>query len=159
MPKLKHTKVYRGGVSAQSLNYETSDATFNTTLSQKAIDFRFNLASKGGGTTSVLLRIGVDDLSSVLELVAEAFPEKVDVLSECAAIANKKIMQQLREAQRVQSDEKERAAQLVDQLELVEKFVSQKYYDAPSEDDEKEAKAMAQLGEVIRSLRDLTSTE
>jgi hypothetical protein len=159
MPKLKHTKVYRGGVSAQYLNIETSDATFNINLSQKAIDFRFNLASKGGGTTSVLLRIGIEDLSTVLESVAGAFPDSVDVLSECAAIANKKILQQLRDARRVQSDEKERASQLVEKLEKVEEFVTEKYYDAPSENDEKEAKVKTELEEVINSLRALTSTE
>jgi hypothetical protein len=159
MPKLKHTKVYRGGLSAQYLNIETSDATFNINLSQKAIDLRFNLASKGGGTTSVLLRIGIEDLSTVLESVADGFPDSVDVLSECAAIANKKILQQLRDARRVQSDEKERASQLVNKLEKVEEFVSEKYYDAPSENDEKEAKAKTELEEVINSLRALTSTE
>ena len=159
MPKLKHTKVYRGGVSAQYLNIETSDATFNINLSKKAVDFRFNLASKGGGTTSVLLRIGIEDLSTVLESVAEAFPDCVDVLSECAAIANKKILQQLRDARRVQSDEKERASQLVEKLEKVEEFVTEKYYDAPSENDEKEAKVKTELEEVINSLRALTSTE
>jgi hypothetical protein len=159
MPKLKHAKVYRGGLSAQYLNIETSDATFNINLSQKAIDLRFNLASKGGGTTSVLLRIGIEDLSTVLESVADGFPDSVDVLSECATIANKKILQQLRDARRVQSDEKERASQLVNKLEKVEEFVSEKYYDAPSENDEKEAKAKTELEEVINSLRALTSTE
>jgi hypothetical protein len=159
MPKLKHTKVYRGGVSAQHLNIETIHATFNINVSRKAIDFRFNLASKGGGTTSVLLRIGIEDLSTVLEPVAEAFPDSVDVLSECAAIANKKILQQLRDARRVQKDEKERACQLVEKLEKVEEFVIEKYYDAPSENDEKEAKVKTELEDVINSLRALNSTD
>jgi hypothetical protein len=50
------------------------------------LDFRFCLASKGGGTTSVLLQIGLDDLTLILEGIAGAMPEIVGTLSDCAAL-------------------------------------------------------------------------
>jgi hypothetical protein len=153
MSKLEHTKIYRGGVTAPYLTIETSECSFNPNISERALDFRFSLASKGGGTTSVLLRIGLDDLSLILEGIAGAMPEIVGTLSDCAALANKKILEQLTEARRVQSDEKARASSLVEKLEVVEEFVSQKYYEAPAGQDENEAAVKSQLEDVVNSLR------
>jgi hypothetical protein len=145
MAKLEHTKIYRGGVTASRIFLETSECSFNTNIAGRAFDLRFELASKGGGTTSVLLRIGLDDLPLILEGVAGAMPESVGTLSDCAALAHKRILEQLTEARRVQSDEKARARSLVEKLEVVEEFVSHKYHEASSGQDEQEAAAMSQL--------------
>jgi hypothetical protein len=153
--KLEHTKIYRGGVTAPRITLETNECSCN--ISERALDFRFQLASKGGGTTEVLLRIGLDDLPLILEGIADAMPEKsVGTLSDCAALANKKILEQLTEARRVQSDEKARASSLVEKLEPVLKFVSKKYIEAPAGQDEQEAAAQSQLEEVVDSLRELS---
>jgi hypothetical protein len=105
----------------------------------------------------VLLRIGLDDLPLILEGIAGAMPEiVVGTLSDCAALANKKILEQLTEARRVQSDEKARATSLVEELEVVEEFVSQKYYEAPVGQDESEAAVKSKLERVIDSLRSLS---
>ena len=53
----------------------------------------------------------------------------------------------------MQSDEKARASSLVEKLEVVEEFVSQKYYEAYAGQDEREATAKSQLEEVVNSLR------
>lgn len=82
-------------------------------------------------------------------------PESVGTLSDCAAFANKKNLEQLTETRRVQSDEKARASSLVEKLEVVEEYVSQKYYAASAGEDEREAAAAAQLEEVVNSLRHL----
>jgi hypothetical protein len=155
MAKLEHTKIYRGGVTAPRITMETRECSFNTNISERAFDFRFRLASKGGGTTFVLLQIGLDDLPLILEGIAGAMPESVGTLSDCAALANKKILEKLTEARRVQSDEKARASSLVKKLEVVEEFVSQKYYEAPPGQDEQEAAVKSQLEEVVNSLRDM----
>jgi hypothetical protein len=157
MSDLHFSKVYRGGATAQYLNVETSEITFHVNLNTKSVDFRFKLASKGGGTTSVLLQVDIDDLSRVLEYVAGSFPDQVDVFSECATIANKKIREKMQEAQRVQKDEKARAIGLIEKLESVEEFVTEKYYQAPSENDKKEAMVKNELEEVIQLLRDLST--
>ena len=84
---------------------------------------------------------------------AGAMPESVGTLFDCAALANKKILEPLTETRRVQSDEKARASSLVEKLEVVEEFVSQNYYEAPAGQDEREASAKSQLEEVVNSLR------
>ena len=55
----------------------------------KTLDFRFSLASKGGGQTSVLFRVSLEDLETILQEVAKKFPDQVSFLTDCAAIANK----------------------------------------------------------------------
>jgi hypothetical protein len=54
---------------------------------------------------------------------------------------------------RLQNRTVKRASSLVEKLEVVEEFVSQKYYEAPPGRDEQEADAMSQLEEVVNSLR------
>jgi hypothetical protein len=54
---------------------------------------------------------------------------------------------------RLQNRTVKRASSLVEKLEVVEEFVSQKYYEAPPGQDEQEADAMSQLEEVVNSLR------
>lgn len=157
MARLEHTEIYRGGITAPRITFETRRCSFKTNVSERTLDFRFNLASKGGGTTSVLLQIGLDDLPLMLEGIAGAMPESVGTLSNCAALAYKKILEQLAEVRRVQSDEKACATSLVEKLEAVEKFVLQKYCEAPQGQDEQEAAAKSQLEEVVNSLREISS--
>jgi hypothetical protein len=42
----------------------------------QTLEFGFCLASKGGGTTDVLLRIGEGDLPAILEAIAEVLKLK-----------------------------------------------------------------------------------
>ncbi len=156
MPDLNNSKVYRGGVTAPYLNLETRRCTFNVNTRDDALDLRFKLASKGGGTTSVLLQVGKSDLSDVLEAIAQAMPEMASIFSTCASIANGKNIDLLAEARRVKNDEKARAVKIVEDLESVEEFVSEKYYAAPAGEDEREAKIREKLEEVISSLNALT---
>ena len=115
MSKLENTKIFRSGVTAAKFNFETSQCSFDTNISTRAFEFRFCVASKGGGITDVLLRIGLDDLPLILEGIAGAMPEiVVGTLSGCAALANNKILEKLIDARRVQSDEKARATSLVE---------------------------------------------
>lgn len=147
MADLKHTDIYRAGVSARSLNLETRKCSFHENTAKNALDLRFNLASKGGGTTSVLLRIGMNDLSAILEAIANKMPENVGVFSDCASIANKKNQQQLEEARRVQDNKKAIAKSLIEKLEGVEAFIAEKYYETPAKD---------QIEEVLQTLRHLS---
>jgi hypothetical protein len=153
---LKNTKTYRGGVTAPQLTLETRQCSFSTNIKDNALDIRFNIASKGGGTTSVLVRIGLEDLPLVLDAVASRMPESVGVLSDCAALANKKNLEQLKQARKVQADEKARANSLVEKLEHVEEFVSEKYFEAPAGEDEREEQVKDHLEDVMNSLRQLS---
>ena len=157
MPKLTHSKVYRGGITANYISLETSSASFNTNIKDRSLDLRFNLASKGGGTTSVLFQLGVDDLAEVLDAIATNLPEMaVGVLSDAATKANKAIAERLSEARRVQEDQQARATSLLASLEKVEEFVSEKYYAAAAGEDDQEAEAKQALEAAMASLRQLT---
>jgi len=153
---LKNSKIFRAGVTASCLNLETRRCSFNANIRDEAIDLRFRLASKGGGTTSVLLRVGKDDFSGVFEAIAQAMPETAAIFSKCASIANEKNIELLAEARRVKDDEKARAEKIIEDLESVQEFVSEKYYEAPSGEDEREAAVRDKLEEVISSLNALT---
>jgi hypothetical protein len=155
MPQLKHAKIYRGGVTAPSLSFESSQCSASVDQSDGALEFSFNLASKGGGTTHVQLQIGKGDFLAVLQEIATKMPESVAVLSECASIANRKNLELLEVARKVQDNEKARANSLLRSLEVVEEFVNQKWYEAPPGQDEEEERIRDQLQAVIGSLREL----
>jgi hypothetical protein len=91
----------------------------------------------------------------VLQEIASKMPESVGILSDCASIANKKNLELLHNARKVRDNEKERARKLVEDLEVVEEFVSDKYFEAPTGQDEREEKVRDQLQAVMSSLREL----
>lgn len=55
MPQLKNSKVYRGGATASSYTLESDTCSASVDPSDGTLDIKFDLASKGGGTTCVLL--------------------------------------------------------------------------------------------------------
>src|SRR6185369_12569909 len=126
MPNLEHSKVFRGGVTAPHLTAETRWCTYNVNLSDQALDLRFNLASKGGGTTSVLLQIGRKDLPAILDAIAEAIPDIVPALSSAVLVANAKLIEQLSEARQIHGDHQAQSQALAKKLEGVSEFVDHK---------------------------------
>ena len=92
----------------------------------------------------------------ILEEIANKMPESVGMLSDCAALANRKNLELLEEARIVHDDWRARAKNLLDDLEAVEEFVSEKYYKATAGKDEKEQKVRHQIQKVINSLRQLS---
>ena len=155
MPQLKHSRVFRAGLTAPSLNFETSTCSASVNMRDESLDIRFNLASKGGGTTQVVVEIGKGDFQASLHEIASKLPESVGGLTDCAAIANKKNLELLQDARKVHDNEKERAKRLVGELEAVEEFVSDKYYEAPVGQDQKEEQIRDKLQEVMNKLREL----
>lgn len=89
MSALSETNVYRGGVSAADLRLETSDCEFRFNIDDECVDLRFALASKGGGTTVVLVQIGIHDLSQIVLETARMSPDSAAFLAKGAAIANR----------------------------------------------------------------------
>jgi hypothetical protein len=79
MTKLEHAKIYRGGITAPYLNTETSKCSFEANIKNRTLDFRFELGSKGGGTTSVLLQVGLDDSPLLLEGMAKLLKASASV--------------------------------------------------------------------------------
>jgi hypothetical protein len=155
MTDMKHTEIFRGGVTASYLSPETRQCSFRINVEGMSLDFKFELASKGGGTTCVRVQIGLDDLPSMLEAIATEMPEEcVGTFSHCAAVASKRILQQLKDARKKQVDEQVRTRSKIEELQAVEQFVWRKHFETSLGlgEDEQEADAYEKLYKVIKSL-------
>jgi hypothetical protein len=79
MVQLEHTKIMRGGSerAPDSLNTETYECSFTTHINKsvRAFDFEFKLSS-GPGYSAVLLRVGLDDLTLMLQEIARETREQ-----------------------------------------------------------------------------------
>lgn len=109
MPQMKSTRVYRGGETAPSLTFETNTCSASIDQKEECLEIRFKMASKGGGTTCVLLEIGKGDFQTILEEIVNKLPSSVGTLADGAAVANKKNLELLRNALQVRDDERARA--------------------------------------------------
>lgn len=115
MPQLTNSKVRRGGVTAARLNIETSNlSAFVWPHDNPRLHLSFELASKGGGTTQVMLEIGTADLEVILQEVANNMPESAGFLTDCASIANKRNLTLLQQARATMRKIKNRTDALVD---------------------------------------------
>lgn len=63
MGTLCYSRVFRGGVSQKYLTDEESDIHIS---SSDMLEIKFSIASKGGGSTAILLSIGSRDFKSLV---------------------------------------------------------------------------------------------
>jgi hypothetical protein len=152
MPALSNAKVYRGGVTVSRLGFETSECQFSVNANYRAIDLRFELASKGGGTTVALLRIGLDDLPLILTKVAEARPEIVSVLAAAASSAGMAAVEQARMLRRVAASTVETLEEPLDELRS---YLDACYVEAPADDDAEERYRLNLVEKVSESVETL----
>ncbi len=91
MAYLAEANVYRGGVTASHLNHETTRVRFGTYGNNK-LGLRFKVASKGGGTTQVLLTIGPKDFSRILAAMIDTDRDSAlaDMTAAIAAVHAKR---------------------------------------------------------------------
>jgi hypothetical protein len=156
MPQLKHSEIYRGGLTAASRSFETNKCFASVDQSKGTLDIQFQLASKGGGTTCVLLKIGKEDFQTILREIASKLPESAGMLSDCASIANKKNLEILEDARKTEALKKARVNDLIKDLEVVNQFVSRKCIEASFRQMAKEDEEVRdQLRNVIIDLKEL----
>ena len=105
MVDLKHSKVFRGGSTAPNLTFESSACQMSASRSEDALEFNFTIASKGGGNTDVLLRIGRGDVAAILEEIATQLPDTAVLLSDSASIAVESSLKQFDKTQAEQAVE------------------------------------------------------
>lgn len=67
--KLKGAMVWRGGVTARSMTFETSTVELQVTKPGKGVLNIFNLASKGGGETRVEYKYDAEDYPAHLQMM------------------------------------------------------------------------------------------
>lgn len=80
MPALKHTKIYRGGVTASRLVFETRECELTTRSDHLSFDFA--IASKGGGWTAVQLHLGKADIPELLATIGASSSSGTRLLAE-----------------------------------------------------------------------------
>jgi len=81
MPSLRGAKVYRSGVTASRWNFENESVIVNNFSDREpSLHFKFELASKGGGTTEVSLRISPSSFDTILNQMYKVAPEKTAAL-------------------------------------------------------------------------------
>jgi len=78
---LENTVVYRGGHYVRKKR-ETKHCTIKFNKKTNSIDLNFHIASKGGGTTYVLLKINEEDFPTILDKVGEAIALKKNQMNE-----------------------------------------------------------------------------
>lgn len=156
MTELEHSQVFRGGRTAPSRNFETERVRYAVvSLDGGRIAFRFDLASKGGGTTEVLFNVGIDDLRTILLEIAEKQPDKLDIFLECVAVASRKNRELLDKVTQTHSTAMNAVRTAIRELQPVERFVSNKYIAAPAGDDDAEAEAKDQIRRAMMMLSEV----
>jgi hypothetical protein len=138
---LKETTILRCGVTAHRYNFETKQCTAEVNTAGKSLDLRFTIASKGGGETALLVRLGLPDMSTVLKNLANTIPETLPMLLEATSIASKRNIERIKTAK-----------QAGKKLGKVQEFVYEKYAAAPYGQDQRESDLNAILSEVITTL-------
>ena len=145
---LSAAKVYRGGITANYVKFETEACRF--AVRDEKLNFSFNIASKGGGTTSVLLEIGEEDIPAILEMLLLRMPNfEVQMLDT---------QRKATELRQLQHDKKtseltalaDRLLQAGVQAWALERQLRDVYFRAPADNDEAE-KARYDMAENISS--------
>ena len=132
---------------------ETKKVTVDADRSRRTMDFRFKIASKGGGVTAVALEIGVDDFSTILGEMANQFSEDMGFLTEVASTVHQRNLEHIAEARSQLEKQKSILADLGDELDTVENFVTKKWLDAPTGKDQSEGDAYNAVMELVTNLR------
>jgi hypothetical protein len=148
MAQLKQTKVYRSGRTAPDWYTESTQCSANIKKQDGSLNIRFDIASKGGGTTCLWIEIGSADLRSLLHELAESRSDTAGTFAECVTIAiqrNTEMMDKIRDPL------------VLEKLESVAAFVDDKYSEAPAGEDDTEKAASDDLRNVIRTVESLNT--
>ncbi len=120
MENLKNTAIYRGGQkSSQELGFENKECTLDIDPTFKTSDFKFNLASKGGGTTSIRLEIGKNDWPIILKKIANETIVDSALFIECLQITNDKLLKKYEEETKGNRNNKNRIIAIIEELEVI----------------------------------------
>lgn len=152
MRELLETYVLRRGITARRRSLATDRCCLDANSTSQSIDLQFAIASKGGGTIELLVRIGLKDLPTLLKRVAKEFPQMAGVFSECEAMSTKLNLERLRESLKEHEKTKSHARKLVEELKAVAEFLTEKYKEASVGEDEREKELRQKTLNAIETL-------
>ena len=150
MPDLKHSVIFRGGSTASRLFEETNDCFFCVNENDKSLELRFDIASKGGGETSILVQVGSKDFPVIFTELAKILPGEAGVLSNAAATANKLNVKRIKQLTKSVSSEHREATEL---LEEIYDYVGNECTDATTQDHENNSEILIKLDQIFGLLR------
>lgn len=143
MAQLKQTKVYRSGRTAPDWYTESTQCSAEIDKRDGSLNVRFDIASKGGGTTCLWVKIGSADVRGLLHELANLRPDTAPTFAECVTTAiklNSELMERIREPT------------VLEKLESVAEYVDDQYSEAPAGEDDVEKAASDNLRNVIRTI-------
>src|SRR5690606_5927042 len=94
MITFENSTVMRGGVTSN--RWYGGTQRVRGAVDSKGLQIRFVLPSKGGGHTDILVRIGVEDLRTILSDVGRQLPSLADVLAKAAYAAVVRLKRKVR---------------------------------------------------------------
>lgn len=159
MLTLEHSTVYRGGVTANAMVLETRKCSAEVDLNSATLDLRFRMASKGGGTTRVLLEVGFEDVAQILEEMAREVPEFSSVLMRCASTASERDHERFRGMADLRKQELAKISGVKAKLTHLSEIVTHQYFDAPPDNDKKEKEIMDLVDDIEGVLSELEFEE
>jgi hypothetical protein len=145
MAQLTQTEVFRKGRTAPDWSVESTQCMAFISKDDCSLSVRFDVASKGGGTTCLLIKIGSADVRSLLLELAGKRPDTAGTFAEAITIAiqeNARILDKVRDLT------------LMEKLESVEDFVYNTTAEDQSGEDDRE-NAIVAVGDVIRTIKSL----
>ncbi len=93
MGKLQDSEVLRAGVTASYWKSETRRIRADIDKTGSALELSFKIASKGGGDTAILVKVGESDIRQLLRDLAGMLPQLADALAESTHIAVSQLIQ------------------------------------------------------------------
>jgi hypothetical protein len=143
MKALKHVRISRSGVTARRYHFETSQCRYG--VDEDGLRLRFDIASKGGGRTDILVEIGSDGLPAILEEIATATPRALELFTDA-----------LRASRVAQAKEQSaELSKLIKGVASLNDYVRERYFEKPIGKDRLEAKLLETSGEVGKLLQEL----
>jgi hypothetical protein len=145
MKALKHVRISRSGVTAPRYHFETSQCHYG--VDEDGLRLQFDIASKGGGRTDILVTIGSDGLPAVLEEIAAARPRALELFTDA-----------LRDARVAQAKEQStELSKVIEGVALLNDYLSERYFEKPVGKDRLEAELLEtseKVGELLQELRE-----
>lgn len=79
---LESAEVMRSGSTESTWRVESEECKFNIVPSSGSIEFSFSIASAGGGKTDIKLKIGEEDLPTILNKILDVHSSNLVVSVE-----------------------------------------------------------------------------
>ena len=144
MRNLKHVQIFRCGVTATSYNFETSQCRYD--VNEDDLRLQFNIASKGGGDTSILVKMKSDGLPAVLKEIALTNPRTAELFADA-----------LRDAEiALAKKQSAELSKLTKRVASLDDYVRERWFEKPVGKDRLEEKLWDTTQEVKIWLRELS---